>query len=382
MIKRLLDLTCFKHSLFLFGPRQVGKSYLIKNTLSPDLYINLLVNEEYLRYSKNVSLLFAEIKKIKKEKMLVVIDEIQKCPELLNEVHHALEDIRTVQFILTGSSARKLRRAGVNLLGGRAITLHLYPLTSVELGERFTIDDALLYGTIPNIVLEDTVEDKRRLLKSYLETYLKEEIHDEALTRNMPAFSRFLELAAFENGNLLNYQNIAREVGVASRTIKEYFTILEDTLIGYFLYPYTKSHRQKLVAHPKFYFFDPGVINALKNQLSSYFIPGSPPYGMAFEHFVMIEIERMLSYHEREVKRSFFRTTDGAEVDLILEFANELWAIEIKSSDAPQMKDLGGLKSFIKDHPYKRAICLCQTPRPYVIDSIEFLNWRAFLQEL
>ena len=382
MIPRILNLKKYQSSLFLFGPRQVGKTYLIKHTLSPDIFVDLLKHSEFLRYAKDVSLLSGEVKALNKDKGLIVIDEIQRCPELLNEVQLLMEDKPQLQFILTGSSARKLKRTGVNLLGGRAITLHLYPFTHEELGESFVLEEAMHFGTLPRIALEKKREDKIRLLKSYVETYLQEEIHQEALTRNIPAFAKFLELAAYENGNLINFQSLTREVGVHSKTIKEYFHILEDTLLGFLIYPYGKSPRTKIVAHPKFYFFDGGVVGALRNELSSNLVQGTPPYGRAFEHFIMLEIKRWLDYSEIESKMSFFRTTDGAEVDLILEVGQEVWPIEIKASSEPRLSDVRGLKSFIKDHKYTRALCVCLTPRAFVADNIEFVPWPSFMREL
>jgi predicted AAA+ superfamily ATPase len=382
MFQRTLDLKQYTESFFLFGPRQVGKTYLIKNTLTADIYIDLLSQKEFLRYARDASLLSKEVAALKKNKGLIIIDEIQRLPELLNEIHLILESQTPAAFILTGSSARKLRQKGVNLLGGRALTLHLHPLTYEEWGGLSNLEDAMHFGSMPPVVLKKNLSEKNRLLKSYVETYLKEEIQQESLTRNIPAFARFLELAAFENGNILNFQNIAREVGVHSKTIKEYFQILEDTLLGFFLNPYTKSHRSRLVAHPKFYLFDRGVTAALRGELSRDLTPGTPPYGRAFEHWVMLEIRRLLDYYEKEAKMAFFRTSDGAEVDLVLEFADQVWAIEIKSSSKPSSSDLGGLKSFIKDHKFKRALCVCQTPRPFKADNIEFVPWKAFLDEL
>jgi len=378
MISRFLDLNKIKRSFFLFGPRQVGKTFLIKNALSPDIFINLLKQEEYLRYAGSPQLLRQEVK----ENMLVVIDEIQRCPSLLNEVQLIIDDNPTVQFILTGSSARKLRRNGVNLLGGRAIVLHLFPFTANELTNLFTIEDALLFGTLPSITLEKSRENKILLLKSYVETYLKEEIQQEALTRNVPAFARFLELAAHENGNILNFQALSREVGVTSKTIREYFQILEDTLLGFFIAPFTKSERKRVVSHPRFYFFDPGVVSALRNELSGGLTAGTPAYGRAFEHWIILETKRLLDYKGLDWKTSFFRTSDGAEVDLLLEKGDELWAIEIKSSAAPSASELRGLKSFLRDHQVTKALCVCQTPRPYTTDHIEFIPWKDFLKLL
>lgn len=382
MIKRALSLANYKQSFFLFGPRQVGKTYLLKHSLSVEIYIELLKQSDFQRFARDASLLSGEIAALGMQQGRVIIDEIQRLPELLNEVQLAMESFPQFQFILTGSSARKLKRAGVNMLGGRAITLHLYPFSFCELLEAFVLKDALRFGLLPRIYLEKNKEDKIRLLKSYLETYLKEEIQQEALIRNVPAFSHFLELAAHENGNILNFQNIARETGVHSKTIKEYFIILEDTLLGFMLYPYLKSTRTKLVSHPKFYFFDPGVVSALKGELAVEMSAGTPAFGRAFEHFIVLEIKKLLDYREREGKVSFFRTTDGAEVDIVLEIGQETWAIEIKASAAPRLSDVRGMVSFIKDHPFQRAVCVCLTPRAFTVGKIEFLPWQEFLQQL
>lgn len=381
MIPRTLDLARYTHSFFLFGPRQVGKTHLIETTLHPNVTLNLLSHSEFLRYSKDPTLLSKELKSAKN--VQVVIDEIQRCPDLLNEVHLLLESKQGIQFILTGSSARKLRRTGVNLLGGRALTLHLYPLTHEELKDAFILEDVLRFGSLPKIALEPSEDNRRRLLQSYVETYLKEEIQQEALTRNIPAFARFLELAAFENGNLLNFNNIASEVGVHSKTVKEYFQILEDTLIGFFLFPYTRSHRTKLLSHPKFYFFDRGIVTALKSELSVPLVPGTAPYGRSFEHWIIIETLRLLRYRERETRLSFFRTSDGAEVDMILEKSGEkVWAVEIKATRTPRSAELRGLRSFMSDHAYSRAICVSLSPRAYRLGDIEILPWQDFFAQL
>lgn len=382
MIPRTINLSSYKNSLFLFGPRQVGKTYLIKHALSFDLFIDLLKHSEFLRYARDPSILTREVEALKKEKCRIVIDEIQRCPGILDEIQLIMGDKPGIQFILTGSSARKLKRAGVNLLGGRAITVHLHPFTYEELGDRFVLDSALCFGTLPAIVLADSKEDKIRLLKSYAEIYLKEEIQQEALTRNIPAFSLFLELAAHENGSILNFQNLARETGVHSKTIKEYFCILEDTLLGFLLYPYAKSRRTKIVSHPKFYFFDCGLARALRGEVSGNLVRGTAPYGRVFEHWVMLEAKRILDYYEKEAKMSFFKTSDGAEVDLILETSGGIWAVEIKSLQEPRLSDVRGLRSFINDHQYTRAICACLTPRAFTAGKIEFLPWESFIQQL
>lgn len=382
MIPRTLNLANYKTSLFLFGPRQVGKTYLIKHTAPASLFIDLLKHSELMRYARDASILSREVEAINKDNCRIVIDEIQRCPRLLDEIQLIMGDKPAVQFILTGSSARKLIRAGVNLLGGRAITLHLHPFTFEELADKFNFEEALHFGTIPSVALADNQQDKIRLLKSYVEVYLKEEIQQEALTRNIPAFNVFLELAAYENGNILNFQNIAREVGVHSKTIKEYFSILEDTLLGFLLYPYLKSTRSKIISHPKFYFFDCGLVSSLQGRLSHKIISGTALYGKAFEHWIILEIRCFLDYYELEAKMSFFRTADGAEVDLILETSSEVWAVEIKSLRDPRLSDVRGLRSFVKDHRYDKAVCVCLTPRAFIDNGIEFLPWRDFMRQL
>lgn len=382
MFKRLLSLKKDQNSFFLFGPRQTGKTSLIQHDLKPDIFLNLLKQAEFLRYSKDPTLFSAEVEKLKIKKPLIVVDEIQRCPYLLNEIHSLMESKRGIRFVMTGSSAKKLRQKGVNLLGGRAQTKHLFPLTYLEMGEAFDLDEVLHFGSLPRIVTESQAENKIQFLKSYVETYLQEEIQQEALTKNIPAFARFLELAAFENGHLLNFNNLSRDVGVHSKTIREYYQILEDTLVGFYLYPYTRSHRERLVSHPRFYLFDTGLVFALQQRLSSPLLKGTPPYGDAFEHWVILETKRLLSYRSREAKISFFRTSDGAEVDMILELGHKVWAVEIKSAPDPRLSDLKGLKSFLSDHKVDRAICVCQTPRAYQKDKVEFLPWKSFLEEI
>ena len=381
MIARTLKLPQ-EHSYFLFGPRQVGKTYLIKTSTQPDLFVDLLSHDNFLRYGQNPGILQKEVQALRKVQPLIAIDEIQRCPELLNEVQSLMESNARARFILTGSSARKLKRKGANLLAGRAITLRLHPFTHEELGDRFSLDESLCFGTLPKISLEQDKQNKIRLLRSYVETYLKEEIQQEALTRNIASFARFLDLAAFENGNVINFSNLSREVGVDAKTIRGYFQILEDTLLGFFVDSYARSIRSKLVKHPKFFFFDRGVVSALQKTLSQELIPGSPPYGKAFEHWLILETRRILDYREREYSLFFFRTSDGAEVDLILNIGKEIWAIEIKSGASPRASELSGLRSFSGDHKPNRNLCVCQTPRRYSENGIDFLHWQEFIKEI
>lgn len=379
-INRSLILNQINFSCFLFGPRQTGKTWLLQHTVNSDIYIDLLNKKEQLRYTKDPSILFSEIAGLKKKNLIIIIDEVQKVPGLLDEVHRAIESEWEPQFFLTGSSARKLKRNQANMLGGRAVTFQLFPFSYFELKEIFSLNNYLKFGGLPNIYLAKNDSVKKMLLESYVRTYLKEEIIDEALTRNLPAFSRFLDLAAFENGNIINYSNIAREIGVSSNTIKEYFNILADTQIGFFLLPFFKSHRKKLINHSKFYFVDTGISFALKKILSVELTEGTPLFGDAFEHFIILETKKALSYSREEINLYFFRTFDGAEVDLILEKHGKIIAVEVKSSEMPQK--LTGLRSFRKDHNFKKAICVCRTPRIYEKNGITFLPWQNYVEQL
>jgi len=379
-IKRTLSFEKIKNSIFLFGPRQSGKTWLLKNTVEYDLYIDLLNEKERQRYLKNPSILFSEAGEINKQNAIIVIDEIQKVPQLLNEVHRIMESKKEPKFILTGSSARKLKRNQANMLGGRAVTFRLFPFSYFETKGRFSLNSFLQFGGIPNVFLSDNIETKKLLLESYVTTYLKEEIFDEALTRNLPAFSKFLDLAGFENGNIINYTTIAREIGTSSKTVKEYFKILSDTLIAFMLPPFVKSHRKRLILHPKFYFADIGIVFALKRMLAIELTEGSPTYGDSFEHFIILETIKAISYLREEIELSYFRTKDGAEVDLILEKYNEIIAIEIKSSEMP--RKLSGLKSFLKDHSVQKALCVCRTPRAYSQNGIRYIPWEKYIELL
>ena len=382
--KRLLELPQKNH-FFLFGPRQVGKSTLLKESFAEDktLYYNLLLEKEYTRLVANPSLLAEEINSADPSISHVIIDEVQRIPALLNEVHNLIENAEPKRvFVLSGSSARQLKRGRANMLGGRAWTRHLYPLTSAELGEDFDLARALRFGTLPAIYLGDD-ENARESLESYVDTYLTEEIKAEALVRNIGGFTRFLKLAASESGNLLNYSNIAREAAANNQMIKTYFQILEDTLIGYFLQPYDKSTRKRLVKHPKFYLFDNGVRNALLKTLACNIEPATYAYGVAFEHFIINELIRLNKYHKLDWDLSFYRTTSGAEVDLIIEKPNgETIAVEIKSSEVPSKGDLRSLFSFQEVCPQAQLVCVSRAPHKRDLGGIVVYPWQEFLDEL
>lgn len=377
MIKRLLNLPR-KHSFFIFGPRQTGKSTLIQSTFPANntLTYDLLKSEEYLRLSADPSLFRQEVLSRGKKNIYVVVDEIQRVPKLLNEIHYVLENDPSCIFCLSGSSARKLKRMQANLLAGRAWTFHLFPLTHCELQDQFVLDRAINLGTLPSVYLS-TDEEARRTLRAYTETYLKEEVQQEALVRNLGSFLRFLSLAADENGNIINYSNIARETGTSYQTIKEYFQILEDTLIGFTLPAYSKKTRRRLMKHPKFYFFDTGVHRALTKKISLYLEPRTSEYGRAFEHYMIAEIIRLSSYKETDYKFSFYHSSAHAEVDLIIETPKgKTYAIEIKASTQPDVGSLKGLGSFLEICPKAELICLSLAPHKRQAGPIWILPWK------
>lgn len=385
--KRLVQLPIGRHSFFLFGPRQTGKTTLIQGILAagiPYFSVNLLETEAYIKYSRDPALFRQEIEYWQKKhsKGVVFVDEIQKLPFLLDQIHSMIETHKgRLTFIMTGSSARKLKRAQVNLLGGRAWSFKLFPLTYPEIGDLFYLKDVLRYGALP-VIFTMEGQDKVRTLKAYTETYLKEEILAESIVRNIPAFSRFLELAADQSGMSVNYNNFARETGVASKTIREYYQVLEDTLIAFALQPYLKSARKRLVSHPIYYLFDLGVLNALCRRLESEPVKGTDLYGRLFEHFVILETYRMNRYSEKDWPMYYWRTSQGSEVDLVLETGRGPLGVEIKSRGQVRPSDLRGLYSFLVEYKEAKGICVTTADRPYEVNGIECLPWQDFLQRL
>mgnify|MGYP001558418841 FL=1 len=311
--QRLLNLDKISGSLFLFGPRMTGKTFLLRK-LHPALFMDLLVPETELSLSRSPVIFWEQLQALHKND-LVIVDEVQRVPALLDYVQKGIEEIG-LRFILSGSSARKLKRGSANLLGGRALDLRLYPLTNTEVGKEFDIGMALSYGTLPRVVttfLDGKVDDVRRQLKAYCTIYVKEEVQAEALTRNVGAFQRFLSVAAQMNAETIEFASVARDSSVPMSTVKEYFSILEDTLLGDFLWPWDRSERKK--ARPKFYFFDCGVVRALQNRLVD---PPTPQEkGYLFETFFYNELKRMRDYHEKPYEFSFWREGRN-EVDILV----------------------------------------------------------------
>lgn len=370
-INRSLDLhLILKHkSCFLFGPRQTGKTTLIQHTLKPDFFYNLLESDTYLSLSQNPARLRQEITK---PHSLVVIDEIQKIPSLLNEVQLLIEE-RQTRFLLTGSSARKLRRGGENLLGGRARHRHLHPLTYYELGESFDLLKALNQGLIPSIYFSDAPQED---LASYIGDYLQEEIAHEGLTRNVPAFSRFLEVAALCNAQIINFSNISNDAQVPRTTVHEYFHILKDTLIAHELSPWKKSKKRKPLATSKFYLFDIGVTRHL--QSGSVLNEKSLEFGTAFESYLFHELQTYCDYTQKGVLH-YWRTISGFEVDFIV---NDNIAIEVKGKINISDKDLAGLRALSEESILKKFFLVSLAPRSRQAGNILILPWKTFLEKL
>ena len=359
-------------SVFFFGARQTGKTTLLKQLFPKVRYYDLLKSEEFERLSRQPQLLREELLACP-EGELVIIDEIQKLPILLDEVHWLMVN-RDLRFILTGSSARKLRRSGVNLLGGRALLNNFYPLVSTEL-EDFDLDRAVNNGMIPRHYL---IEDATRRLSGYVGVYLQTEIVEEAVVRNLPSFNRFLEAAALTSGEMLVYTNVAADCGVSSVTVKSYFEILVDTLFGYMIPAYTKVVKRKLIQAPKFYMFDVGVTNYLLHR--SRLRQGSPEYGHAFEHLIIQEIIAYLGYQGRQSEISYWRTGSGVEIDVVLGDAQV--GIEIKSSTEVKDNQLRGLRSFGEDYPHARLIVVSLDRYHRMKNNIEIIPVREFLSDL
>ena len=367
-----------QETCFLWGPRQTGKSNLLKALFPQAMRYDLLLSTEYQRLLREPNLIreqcLAAGLDANSQLDPIIIDEIQKIPALLDEVHWLMEN-RGLRFILCGSSARKVKRGHANLLGGRAVRYELYPLVFLEIPD-FSLTKALNSGLIPRHY--DSAKPER-LIQSYVGDYLKEEIVAEALTRNIPAFSRFLEVAALTNGQMLNYTNIARECGITSPTVKEYFQILEDTLIGRQLPAFRKTKKRRLVTSPKFYFFDLSPVIHLSRR--GEVVPGSELFGRAFEHFMWMELVAHSSYSELFYPITYWRTSSGFEVDFVL--GDSEISIEVKSTDSANTTHLKGLRRFKEEYPVRRSILVSLDPKlRKTEDQIEILPWQMFLEQL
>lgn len=367
-------------SAFLWGARKCGKSTLLRTKFPDSLRFDFLRTDLYFEMAKRPSLLRERILAAKEEHLAfpIILDEVQKVPQLLDEVHALIED-RGLSFILCGSSARKLKAGHANLLGGRAWRYHLHPLTWAELQTAGLDPDLLTIlnrGLIPSHFLEP---EYKRSLQAYVYDYLKEEIMAEGLARNVPAYSRFLDAVAFSHGEIINHSNIARDSGVDSKTVREYFQILSDTLLGYSVEPFAKTRgREVILKAPKFYLFDVGVAGILTRRTLE--VEKGSEFGKAFEHFIFMELAAYRSYGGGDFPIRYWRTKAGAEVDFILGEGEV--AIEAKSASRVDKEDLRGLSAFQEEWQPKKAILVCNEREPRKVGAIEVLPWREFLERL
>jgi predicted AAA+ superfamily ATPase len=376
-IKRILDISLpSSQSAFLWGARKTGKTTYLKQNFPDSIYIDFLKTDLFLEYSKRPNLLRERL--LAKESFLlrqpIILDEVQKIPQILDEVHWLIEN-RSLSFVLCGSSARKLRRGKANLLGGRAWRYELHPLVSIELTDLDLIK-ILNRGLIPSHYLG---KNYQKSLTAYTQNYLKEEVFAEGLIRNIPAFSRFFDSIGYSHGELTNYSNIARDSGVDSKTVKEYYHILVDTLLGKFVEPYkVRQERQVITKAAKFYLFDVGVAGALSKR----HIPEERGelFGKAFEHYIFMETSAYNSYKELGFDINFWRTKSGIEVDFILG-SGEV-AVEIKGSNNIQNRDMQSLKVFHDIYSPRKSILVSKENEERLAGQIEILPWKIFLRKL
>lgn len=363
-----------QQSFFLFGPRGTGKTTWLRSEIKDGFFIDLLDSDYFHALQANPSRLEGIIPK--KHRSWVILDEVQRVPALLNEVHRLIEH-KKIAFILTGSSARALRKKGVNLLAGRAIKYHLYPLTVRELGADFDILKSLQFGHLPSVFQTKSPE---KYLKTYIQTYLREEVLQEGLTRNIGLFSRFLEIASFSQGSLLNVATIAREIGVDRMTIENYFTILEDLLIGYRIPVFSKRAKRKLVAHSKFYFFDVGVYKAIR-PMGPFDTPDEAD-GAGLETLVLQELLACNEYGNLGYQLYFWRAGTGQEVDFVLYGQRGVVGIEVKRSSRIGRSDLSGLTLFKSDYPEATCYCFYGGSRKEVMDGITLMPLPTAMQTI
>lgn len=361
-------------SFFLFGPRGTGKTTWVKSKFNKPVYLDLLEAEIFNDLLANPQRLENFIPKNFRD--WVILDEVQRVPELLNEVHRLIEKNR-YKFILTGSSARKIRRKGVNLLAGRALSYHLYPLTALELGDNFNLDHSIIYGNLPCAYTE---KDPKAYLESYVKTYLEEEIQQEGLTRNLGAFSRFLEAASFSQGAPLNISSVARDCSVERKVVESYFSILEDLLIAYRIPVFTKKAKRRMVNHPKFYFFDTGLYRTLR--------PAGPldmPEeigGHAIETLFLQELTAVNSYLRLGYNISYWMTSNNTEVDFVLYGNKGILAFEVKRTAKISTAMFKGLKAFKGDYPQAKAYFIYGGERILREGNIEIIPVKEAVKKL
>jgi predicted AAA+ superfamily ATPase len=383
MFHRILK-TSASHSFFLFGARGTGKStYLNKQLKMKNPWILDLLDpsiEDF--YAKVPKRLENEFLLKKKKPDWIIIDEVQKVPRLLDMVHRMIETYK-VKFILTGSSARKLKRGSANLLAGRAFTYELFPLTHQELTDQFDLQNYLHWGGLPHIHNLSNISDKNKYLESYVLNYLNEEIRLEQIIRKLDPFRNFLEIAGQMSGKIINYKKIANEIGVDTKTIISYFQILQDTLLGFYLPAFHNSVRKSQRLSPKFYIFDTGVKKALENSLEQKPVPRTSVFGELFESMVILEFDRFNRYYNRHYKLSYFSTKNEAEIDLVLSKGKEIILIEIKSSQEIDENEVHKLSRLSKAFsPNTKNYYLSLNPHPQKIQNVQCLPWRLGIAQI
>jgi predicted AAA+ superfamily ATPase len=379
------SLTILKsQSFFLFGPRGTGKSTFLDSFLSDEekITFDLLdpeLADELVSYPNN---LLSRLAPYEGSKEWVVIDEVQKAPQLLDIVHKLIKE-RRFKFALTGSSARKLKRGAANLLAGRAVIYSMFPLTCEELGNDAHLMDILRFGTLPEIFALESPIAKAKFLKAYAQTYLKEEIISEQIVRNLPPFRRFLDVAAQSDTEVISYSNIARDIHSDPKTVSGYYDILEDTLLGFRLPAYSTSIRRKQKKAPKFYLFDTGVTRALAERVDYEVIPKTFEYGQLFESFIVNEIKRRLTYLDKQFSLSYMRVSDDSEIDLIIEqSAKARWIIEITSTTSVDERHARALTTFRDDFEGAKAMVISNDPTPKNFSGIHALHWSQAIEEI
>ena len=376
-ITRLIKIELPKdQSAFLWGPRKTGKTTYLRATFPNSRVYDLLQTDLFLEFAKRPFLLREQLLAASPKQLQepVIIDEVQKVPQLLDEIHWLIEN-KGLRFILCGSSARKLKRGKANLLGGRAWRYEMHPLVSAEVAD-LNLLQALNRGMLPRHYMQ---EEYHKSLQAYVRDYLQEEVFAEGLTRNIPAFSRFFEAMGFTHGELTNYANIARDCGIDAKTVKEYYQILGDTLLGTMIEPYKKrQERQVIMKAGKFYLFDVGVAGAITRRR----IPQEKgeQFGKAMEHFILMEILAHRAYRELDYDVNFWRTKSGLEVDFILGQGEV--AIEVKGTSRVDHADLRPLKAFVQEYAPASALVVCNERAPRVHEDIHILPWRVFLKML
>lgn len=377
-VKRLLNVELPKgQSAFLWGPRKTGKTTFLKEHFPDSLVFDFLKTDLFIEMAKNPALLRERLL-ARSENTLskpVILDEVQKVPQVLDEVHWLIEN-KELSFILCGSSARKLKRGHANLLGGRAWRYEMFPFVTAEL-KNYNLLYILNHGMIPNHYLQK--KDYRKSLQAYVQDYLKEEVFAEGLTRNISAFSRFFEALGYSHGELTNYSNIARDCGVDSKTVKEYYQILIDTLLAVRVEPFRKKQNRQVISKaPKYYLFDVGIAGFLtKRKLEE---EKGEEFGKAFEHFILMEINAYRGYNSKTFELNFWRTKSGLEVDFVLDKGKV--AIEVKGTQRVDKNNLKGLFAFKEEYSPKRAIVVCNEKEKRVYKGIEIMPWRDFLYHL